>query len=136
MGSEIRVDRGIFLAAVIALIAVAAAAYATFAFGNSPAVSAPLPQQTGEVQEIYLKALPTGTYDKASITVKKGVPVRLYFTAEAGAGCGSSLLMEDFNVRLVSRNGQTQMAEFTPTKAGTFYYHCSMWMFKGQLVVV
>ncbi len=90
----------------------------------------------GEVQEVYIKALSTGGYDKSEITVRKGVPVRLHFSAEKNAGCGKVLLMQKFGVRLVSGNGEEQVAEFTPTNEGTFDYSCSMYMFRGKLRVV
>ncbi len=91
--------------------------------------------ETVAVQDIYIKALDTGVYDNREITVKKGIPVRLHFTADTGAGCGKYLAIDDFEVKLISKNGEEAIAEFTPQEAGTYYYHCGMWMFKGKLVV-
>ncbi|MDD5340420.1 MAG: cupredoxin domain-containing protein [Candidatus ainarchaeum sp.] len=87
------------------------------------------------VQDVYIRALGTGAYDKAEIAVKKGIPVRFHFTADADAGCGSYLVMEEFGVKLLSRNGEEQVAEFTPQQAGTYEYHCGMHMFVGRMVV-
>ena len=87
------------------------------------------------VQDVYVRALGTGTYDKEQVTVKKGIPVRFHFTAENGAGCGRVLVMPAFNVKLISSNGQEAVAEFTPTEAGTYEYSCTMRMFRGTLVV-
>ena len=86
-----------------------------------------------EVQVVRIRALDTGFYDRQEVRVKAGVPVRLEFSADAGAGCGKMLLMPDFNVRLSSQNGETQAAEFTPAK-GSYAYHCSMNMFRGRLI--
>ena len=91
---------------------------------------------TGNVQEIYLKALGSGTYDKQTLTVRKGLPVRLHFSAEPTAGCGKALLIKKFGVQLVSKNGEEQVATFTPQETGTFEYSCSMRMFVGKMTVV
>ncbi|MBI5553457.1 MAG: cupredoxin domain-containing protein [Candidatus Diapherotrites archaeon] len=91
---------------------------------------------SGAVQDVYIKALSTGVYDNREVVVKKGIPVRLHFSAESGAGCGRVLIMKKFNVSLLSRNGEEQVAEFTPQETGAFEYSCSMRMFVGQMVVV
>ncbi len=99
---------------------------------GSPAAGAQAPQQ---VQDIYIKALSTGGYDHPQVSVRKGIPVRLHFSADSGAGCGRAFYLDGFNVRLVSNGGEEQVAEFTPDQAGTFAYHCGMWMFRGSMVV-
>ncbi len=91
---------------------------------------------SGNVQDVYVKALGTGFYDKQEVTVKKGVPVRFHFSAERNSGCGRYIIIDGFNKSAVSRNGEEQVMEFTPTKAGRYAYHCSMNMFRGTLVVV
>ena len=91
---------------------------------------------TAGVQEVYLKALGTGVYDKQKITVKRGVPVKLHFSAEPNSGCGKFLIMQKFGVQLLSRNGEEQVAQFTPQETGTFEYSCSMRMFVGKMEVV
>jgi plastocyanin domain-containing protein len=77
-----------------------------------------------------------GRYDVNELRVKNNVPVRLHFTAEPGAGCGSVLVIYGMNVRITSRNGQEAIAEFTPQKAGTYTYSCGMMMFgPGKFIV-
>ncbi len=98
----------------------------------SPASVVPV---SGEVQEVYLKALNTGLYDKQEIRVKKGIPVVLHFSAEAQSGCGKQLFVPEFGVRLVSAKGEEATATFTPSKAGVFAYRCGMNMFRGKMVV-
>lgn len=90
---------------------------------------------SGQVQEVAVRALSNGAYDKTTITVKKGIPVHFTFSADPGAGCGRVLYIPDFNVKLTSINGESQSAAFTPTKAGNYAYRCSMNMFRGVLVV-
>ena len=86
----------------------------------------------GQEQYVAIRALSTGFYDKREVTVKAGVPVRLEFSAEPGAGCGRQFLIPDFGVQLVSRAGEKVFATFVPT-AGRHAYQCGMAMFRGVL---
>ena len=88
----------------------------------------------GELQTVSVRALPSGVYDKPTVTVKAGQPVRFDFTAEPGSGCGAQLIIDKVGVNLVSRNGQTVSATFTPPSPGQYPYHCGMNMFRGVLV--
>jgi plastocyanin domain-containing protein len=91
---------------------------------------------TADAQEIYIKALSSGSYDKQEVTVKKGIPVRLHFTADPNAGCGRQLVIYGMNVRAVSKNGEESVVEFTPQQEGTYEYNCGMRMWQpGRLVV-
>lgn len=102
----------------------------------SPVDAAPtIVAATGGIQEISIRALDTGRYDKQEIRVRKGVPVRVSFSADQYAGCGRLLVMPDFGVRLVVRGSETVTATFTPTQAGTYAYRCGMNMFRGRLIV-
>lgn len=90
------------------------------------------------VQDIYLK-VKDFRYDKNEITVKKNVPVKLHFTSEGG-GCQSQMVIFGLNggnkVKALSLNGQEAVAEFTPTKEGTFDYSCGMRMVPpGKFIV-
>jgi|GEM_PF-1296585 len=111
---------------------------AAAATNNQPAGNAQ-PAQAAQlnngVQDVYIKALPSGSYDKPSVQVKAGVPVRFHFSADRNAGCGKLLLINEFGVRLTSYSGEESVAEFTPS-AGTYQYHCGMYMFVGKLIVV
>ncbi|MDO8553381.1 MAG: cupredoxin domain-containing protein [Candidatus Micrarchaeota archaeon] len=91
------------------------------------------------VQEIYLKAS-SGGYDKSEIVVKKGVPVRLHFSAK-NAGCGSYMVIYGLknglrDVNALSRDGEDSVVDFTPTQEGTYEYNCGMRMFRGGRFVV
>ncbi|MEK6954402.1 MAG: cupredoxin domain-containing protein [Candidatus Micrarchaeota archaeon] len=87
---------------------------------------------SGETQVIDIRALGSGVYDKPKVTVKAGVPVKLRFSADQNSGCGRQLMMPDYGVSLVSRNGETVEATFTPQK-GSHAYRCGMNMFRGVL---
>jgi len=99
--------------------------------GSGPGVGG-----SGAAQDIYIRALSNGAYDKQEITVKAGVPLRLHFTADPDAGCGRQLVIYGLNVKALSRSGEEDVVEFTPTQAGTFEYNCGMRMWQpGRLVV-
>ena len=99
---------------------------------NQPSTA---PSVNGGAQEVYLKATGSG-YDKMQITVKKGIPVRLHFTAQ-NAGCGSYLKIYGIDgANVLSQNGQEAIVEFTPTQEGTYQYTCGMRMFApGKFIV-
>lgn len=104
-----------------------------------PAGAALLPtvEENGKVfQQFTLRALQTGTYDKTAVAVKKGIPVKLSFSADRFAGCGRELVIRAFGIDLISRSGEAVTAEFTPTKTGIVPYSCSMNMFRGKMYVV
>ena len=90
----------------------------------------------GNAQDIYIRALATGVYDNMEITVKKGSPVRLHFTADPQAGCGRQLVIYGLNVQAVSQSGEEDAVVFTPQDAGTYEYSCGMRMWgPGKLIV-
>ncbi len=99
---------------------------------SAPAVQAP-PAGQQQVQVVSLRAAPSG-YDKSTLQVKAGQPVRLDFSADPNSGCGRQLIVDNVGVNLVSRNGETVSATFTPPSPGIYRYHCSMNMFRGELV--
>jgi len=98
---------------------------------NQPGVQ-PSAASSGQVQDVYIRALGGVSYDKPYVAVKANEPVRLHFSADSNAGCGKVLIMRDFGVSLVSSNGEEQVAEFTPSP-GRYTYSCSMGMFRGVL---
>jgi len=116
-----------------------ASVIAAYAGGPRPGDSAPelLGVASGQpaVQDVYIRALKDGTYDKEEIAVRSGEPVRLHFTADPDAGCGRQLVVYGLGVKLVSRNGEESVAEFTPS-GGTYEYSCGMRMWgPGRMVV-
>ena len=87
--------------------------------------------------DVYIKALNSFSYDPQQVTVNKGQPVKIHFTAEPNVGCGRQLVIYGLGLNAVSKNGEEQIIEFTPQKEGTFEYNCGMRMMKpGKLVVV
>lgn len=85
------------------------------------------------VQEITL-TVQGGTYYPSPIRVKKGVPVKITADLSSVRGCASSIVIPEFGVRKVVRQGDNAI-EFTPGKSGTFGFSCSMGMYRGTIVV-
>lgn len=88
----------------------------------------------GQAQEVAVRALASGGYDHPTVNVKAGSPVKFDFSADPRSGCGRQLIIDNVGVNLVSRNGETVSATFTPKTPGEYRFHCGMNMFRGVLV--
>ena len=126
---------------VVAFLGVMAAnrggakSYADMPIDESIPVSSGGQQPTGgQVQEVAVRALASGGYDNPTVNVKAGSPVKFDFSADPNAGCGRQLIIDNVGVNLVSRNGETVSATFTPKSPGQYRFHCGMNMFRGVLV--
>ncbi len=104
---------------------------------NAPPAATPPPVQTGAsgAQLVSVRAETYG-YDHPAIQVEANKPVEFHFSADPNAGCGRQLILDGFNVNLVSQGGAEQVATFTPTAPGTYNFHCGMNMWRGTLTVV
>ena len=91
-------------------------------------------QAIGQVQEVAVRALASGGYDNPTVAVKAGQAVKFDFSADPRSGCGRQLIIDNVGVNLVSRNGETVSATFTPKTPGQYNFHCGMNMFRGVLV--
>lgn len=101
---------------------------------NTPTVQ--LPPIVDGKQDVFLKATKYGTYSPSALKVKKGIPVRLHFSADLGAGCGHTLIIPEYNVQESAPGSGETLIEFTPSRTGKFPFHCSMKMFNGSIEVV
>lgn len=88
----------------------------------------------GNIQEVTLTAR-TGGYDPNTIIAKAGIPLKINFKAEQGAGCNRALVFPDFGVSKILQPGGSDTVQFTPANAGTYGFRCSMGMFRGKLIV-
>ncbi len=104
-----------------------------FAPPSQPAQLSPPPTVKNGVQEDTL-SVQGGSYMPSPITVKKGIPVRLVGDISQMPGCSKSIIIPEFGVRKVLRQGDNTI-EFTPDKSGTFDFTCSMGMYRGKIVV-
>ncbi len=90
---------------------------------------------TNGVQEVNLKMGAIG-YEPSTITVKKGLPVKINLQAGKDAGCTRAIVFPDFKISKVVERGSTATVQFTPEKTGSFQFRCSMNMARGTLVVI
>ncbi|PIZ76101.1 hypothetical protein COY05_02395 [Candidatus Peregrinibacteria bacterium CG_4_10_14_0_2_um_filter_38_24] len=76
-------------------------------------------------------------YSPDYIKVKKGIPVKWEITNKGAQGCTNAIISPDlFEGDLPLPLNQTTMKEFTPEKAGTFWFSCWMGMVSGTIEVV
>lgn len=88
------------------------------------------------MQDLSLKATQYGVYEPARLYVKKGIPVRIHYTADPFAGCGREVFFPAFKKSALPLGESEVLIEFTPTQAGVFPFHCSMKMFNGTIEVI
>ena len=88
---------------------------------------------SGGTQEVTVQV--KGGYSPATITVKKGVPVRLTFDRQETSGCSEEVVLGDFGIRKFLPAHQQTAVEFTPEKTGTYEFTCGMSMLRGKIVV-
>ncbi len=115
-----------------------------FGCTQAPAQATPAPVSTGTassasggVQEFSLTAKQF-EFSPATVTVKKGVPVKLTIDA---VDVEHGFAIPEFGVQKSLSVGQKNIVEFTPDKAGEFTFFCSVFCgsghgsMKGKLVV-
>jgi plastocyanin len=91
--------------------------------------SAPTDAMQGETkdQSVGTNVAVTGknfAFDPKEIRVKKGEKVTLVFTSEGGI---HDWVVDEFNAATKQiSSGESETITFTPTKAGTFEYYCSV----------
>lgn len=76
--------------------------------------------QTASIKEIKMTS-DSFSFSPRNVTVKKGEPVKISFT---NVGI-HTFTVDELNVDVPLR-GFSPVAEFTPTKAGTFEYYCKI----------
>jgi plastocyanin domain-containing protein len=116
------------------LIGVAIIVILVLAFVFFPKINAnTLKISSGNTTEINMKVDYSG-YSPNSFVVKQGVPIKWIIDVTQLSGCNQEIILEEYNIDKTLVKGQN-IIEFTPTKAGTFYFHCGMNMLKGSFIV-
>ncbi|MFH1631070.1 MAG: cupredoxin domain-containing protein [Candidatus Aenigmatarchaeota archaeon] len=85
-------------------------------------------------EQIVQLSFKNGNYYPNTIELKKGVPVVIEVDMNTVRGCYRSIIIPTFGVRKTVTTSNNKI-EFTPDKAGTFGFSCSMGMGTGKLVV-
>ena len=73
----------------------------------------------------------------ADIILQKDIKARIIIHVDSKhlTGCNNEIIMKDFNIQKKLEVGEN-IIEFTPTKEGTFTYHCWMEMITNHIKVV
>lgn len=110
---------------------------ASYAYGpvKPPAEPAPTPAKVqGGVQRITV-TIENGKYSPASISVLRGIVVRMTFKGGPKMGCGSTVVIKDFSIRQAVKEGESKEVNFRPMKMGVHTFTCPMNMYKGKITV-
>jgi RND family efflux transporter MFP subunit len=75
-------------------------------------------------------------YQPASFKLRQGVPARITFVRKVEAGCGTEVVLADYNIKRELPFNQPVTVEFTPSKAGEFKFACGMDMLRGKIIVL
>lgn len=95
-----------------------------------------LPEIVDGKQVIKMEATSFG-YSPDSFKIKKGIPVRWEITNKGAQGCTNAIIAPDlFDGKVPLPLNQTAVKEFTPEKAGSFWFSCWMGMVTGTIDVV
>ena len=136
--SSAKISKGFLYAGiVISLLAISSAfvnAYPLAGSFVSPEQPEGYAKVSGGIQEVTIR-MGVAQYTPNYIVVKKDIPVRIRLEADKNAGCTRSIVFPDFNIRKTVPGGGTDTVEFTPAKAGTYRFACTMSMASGSIVV-
>lgn len=103
-------------------------------FGAPDASAGQRAALNGARQTVNMNVTSWGSYEPSVITVREGVPVDWNITGADFMGCADTLILPAFGVNERLRTGPN-LVQFTPTKAGTYTFSCSMGMIRGTMIV-
>lgn len=75
-----------------------------------------------------------GGYTPNVFKLEKGLPVKWIIDGTEASGCTNSIIVPDLGIRKALKTGNN-IIEFTPQKAGTINFSCSMGMARGKFIV-
>ena len=90
---------------------------------------------TGNVQKVTIKLDNKIGYIPNSIKIKKDIPVELSVYANGATTCVRVFVIPNLNVNEVVPDTDPLIIKFTPKKAGTIPFTCSMGMYNGKFLV-
>lgn len=74
-------------------------------------------------------------YQPDSFKLRQGIPARVTFVRKVESGCGTEVVLADYNIKRELPFNQPVTVEFTPSKAGEFKFACGMNMLRGKIIV-
>ncbi|MGH9841301.1 MAG: efflux RND transporter periplasmic adaptor subunit [Blastocatellia bacterium] len=75
-------------------------------------------------------------YQPESFKLRQGVPARVTFVRKVESGCGTEVVLADYNIKRELPFNRAVTIEFTPAKAGEFKFACGMDMLRGKIIVI
>lgn len=90
-------------------------------------------KKSSKTQQVNLTI--DGGYEPETLEVVKGVPVTVKVDRKDASKCSEEIVIPEFGVKEKLPGNAKSEFTFTPTKTGTFEFHCGMGMMKGKLVV-
>jgi len=111
------------------------AAKISFSGGNIGQVAGAMARDNGGFQEVRIDVFSNG-YSPQHITLKRGVPTRLYLTTNGTNGCSRAFTIPRLRISKILPVTGTETLEFTPTKSGPLVFTCSMGMYTGIFNVI
>ncbi|MDP2812534.1 MAG: sulfite exporter TauE/SafE family protein [bacterium] len=73
-------------------------------------------------------------YNPSVFKLQRGVPVKWVIDGQQVSGCTRDIIVPSLNIRRTLSPGEN-IIEFTPEKAGTINFSCSMGMVRGKFIV-
>ena len=89
--------------------------------------------ESGGVQEVTIAV--KGGYSPATITAKRGRPLRLVFDRQETSGCSEEVVIGQFGIRTFLPAFKQTAVEVTPREPGTYEFTCGMGMLRGKVIV-
>ena len=74
-------------------------------------------------------------FTPSSFSVRKNIPVRLTFVRKVEVTCATDVVIPDYEIKRELPLNEPVTVEFTPMKAGTIGFACSMNMQRGKILV-
>jgi len=86
------------------------------------------------LQTVKIKMTASG-FSPSTFSLKKGIPAAITFTRVTDKGCGTQVVIPDYNIKKDLPVNKPVIVKFTPAKTGTVTMTCGMGMFQGKIVV-
>jgi plastocyanin domain-containing protein len=100
---------------------------------KDPTTATDVPANNQNAQTVEMHVTSSG-FSPATLTVKKGVPVRWVIKGDAVTGCTSKIIVPSLNISQNINQGDNVIT-FTPTQTGDIPFSCWMGMVRGKFIV-
>lgn len=92
-------------------------------------------EQSNPGEQIATITISQNGYGPENVDLKAGVPTKIDFKAEKGAGCLRQVISKDLGINTIVDENKDNYVALKDVKPGTYTYTCGMGMFKGKITV-